>query len=322
MQSGYTHHEVVDARVGRLSISLCSQNNPQRGPQPARSTSMESLPSLSRIADAALHPCKICATPSPLFGVVDFHKSCIETTGHGLPLSGIPIYYRRCPRCAFSFTTAFDDWPTAAFLEHIYNADYLHIDPDYAERRPTNNARFIAETFQATRSTIQILDYGGGNGILAQRLRDQHFNATTYDPFSLENQLPTHRFDLITCFEVLEHVPNPRTTMDRIHSLLTDQGAILFSTLLQPESFDRIGLTWWYAAPRNGHVSLYSQQSLALLFTPHNMQVHSLSENLHIARHTEQTHSHPTNGRATAKRVYPSRSDRRPRRDPVREDTP
>ncbi len=254
---------------------------------------MDSLSSLPRIADPALHPCKICATPSPLFGVVDFHKSCIETTGRGLSLSGIPIYYRRCPHCAFTFTTAFDAWSPAAFLKHIYNDDYIQVDPDYAELRPLGNARFVARTFHATRDTVRILDYGGGNGILSQHLRDQHFDAATYDPFSPENELPTDRFNLITCFEVLEHVPDPRTTVDRMLSLLTPEGAILFSTLLQPENFERVGVAWWYSSPRNGHVSLYSKESLSLLFAPHGMEIHSLSQNLHIARRIAANEQEP-----------------------------
>jgi hypothetical protein len=53
--------------------------------------------------------CKICSGPSPLFGVVDFHKSCIEAQGNRLPLSGRPIYYRRCVNCGFAFTDEFDD---------------------------------------------------------------------------------------------------------------------------------------------------------------------------------------------------------------------
>ncbi len=36
--------------------------------------------------------CKICGGASPLFGVVDFHKSCIEAQGKTLNLSGRPIY--------------------------------------------------------------------------------------------------------------------------------------------------------------------------------------------------------------------------------------
>jgi hypothetical protein len=231
------------------------------------------------------HPtqCKICQGLSPLFGVVDFHKSCIEAQGNQLPLSGQPIYYRRCERCAFTFTNAFDHWTPEAFQRHIYNNDYLTVDPDFVEARPANNANLVATAFQASRPSIQILDYGGGAGLLAQRLRDQGFSAKTYDPFSSFNQMPSETFDLITCFEVMEHVPSPRETVATMVSLLKDRGAILFSTLLQPASFEKTGLSWWYAGPRNGHISLYSPQSLGQIFAIHQMKVASFSDALHIA---------------------------------------
>lgn len=66
-------------------------------------------------------------------------------------------------------------------------------------------------------------------------------------------------------------------------SLLKQQGIIIFSTLVQPEAFARIGLSWWYAGPRNGHISLYSSASLTHLFEPHGMKVKSFSENIHLA---------------------------------------
>ena len=114
--------------------------------------------------------CKICSGPSPLFGVVDFHKSCIEAQGNRLPLSGRPIYYRRCTACGFAFTDEFDDWSAEAFLAHIYNSSYIHVDPDYASARPISNATAIANTFLASRDSIAILDFGGGNGVFASHL--------------------------------------------------------------------------------------------------------------------------------------------------------
>ena len=59
---------------------------------------------------AATSPCKICGGAAALYGVVDFHKSCVEVQGARLPLSGVPIYYRRCASCEFLFTDAFDGW--------------------------------------------------------------------------------------------------------------------------------------------------------------------------------------------------------------------
>jgi hypothetical protein len=51
--------------------------------------------------------CKICAGPAPLYGVVDFHRGCEIPGGKRLPLSGIPVHYRRCTVCGFLFTAAF-----------------------------------------------------------------------------------------------------------------------------------------------------------------------------------------------------------------------
>jgi len=244
---------------------------------------MKAIGALQPIASADHVACKVCQGPSPLFGVIDFHKSCIEAQGKRLALSGSPIYYRRCSLCSFTFTTAFDTWTHADFHQQIYNDDYIVVDPDFVELRPTQNAKVLAETFQASRTSIDILDYGGGSGLTAGLLRKQGFSATTYDPFSDFNVLPTESFDLISCFEVMEHVPCPKETVATMVSLLKESGAILFSTLLQPAQFEAIGLNWWYAAPRNGHVSLYSTLSLAHLFQPHGMRVSSFSEGVHIA---------------------------------------
>jgi hypothetical protein len=228
--------------------------------------------------------CKVCGGASPLYGVVDFHKSCIEAQGRRLAISGRPVYYQRCQHCGFMFTTAFDRWDFDAFRRNIYNDDYVIVDPDYVEVRPAGNAGMIATTFAETRSSMTILDYGGGSGLLATRLREQGFKATTYDPFSEFNDLPaTGPFDLMTCFEVMEHVPFPEQTVAQMVSLVKKQGAILFSTLVQPENIDQIGLNWWYASPRNGHISLYSKAALAHLFERHGMRVASFTEVVHIA---------------------------------------
>lgn len=243
-------------------------------------------PMMARIAGTEPVACKVCEAPSVLFGVVDFHKSCEEARGRRLALSGWPVYYRRCERCGFTFTSDFDGWSPEDFRRQIYNGDYILVDPDFAEARPAANARLVTESFAGSRETMRILDYGGGDGLLAERLRAQGFEAATYDPFSRFDSMPAGRFDLITCFEVMEHVPWPREAVAAMTGLLKDEkkeGAILFSTLVQPEEFAREGLAWWYAAPRNGHISLYSTAALAHLFKPYGMKVVSFNAALHLA---------------------------------------
>jgi SAM-dependent methyltransferase len=239
-------------------------------------------------AHAAPLACKICDTATVLYGVVDFHKSCEERRGFRLPLSGVPIYYRRCGACGFLFTDAFDDWSENQFKTHIYNDGYHAVDPDYQTARPSANAGMVAATWAAHKSDMRVLDFGGGNDVFCSALRASGFPvAVTYDPMVPEHaSKPVGTFDLITCFETLEHLPDPVAGIARIIECAAEPGAIFYSTLTQPEDFDQRGLSWWYVGPRNGHISIFTKQALAAAWGRHGYKTAALNDNVHLAFRT------------------------------------
>lgn len=228
--------------------------------------------------------CKCCGETARLYGVVDFNKNCEAPRNPNLlPLSGIPVYYHRCPKCGFIFTTFTDEWSHADFHRNIYNQQYALVDPDYADKRPRNYVNTIIQLWGASKN-LRILDYGGGNGLLAKLLREQGFqHVETYDPFTPEFAArPTRKFDIIIMIEVLEHSPTPKQTMTDLASMLADAGVVTLSTLLQPQDIHNHGLNWWYVGPRNGHVSMHSRQSLLELAKPFGLMVGSFSDGFHL----------------------------------------
>jgi SAM-dependent methyltransferase len=232
--------------------------------------------------------CKICAEPAPLYGVVDFHRGCEIPGGKRLPPSGIPVHYRRCTACGFLFTDAFDDWSEADFKAHIYNADYLALDPDYLEKRPRDNAGTVEQLFGTHKTELRVLDFGGGNDAMCSALRTAGFPiAETYDPFVADYaRRPEGTFDLVTCFETLEHMPDPVAGIAALLTSLAEPGLVLFSTLLQPQDFDQLGVNWWYVGPRNGHVSIFSRNALILAWRHHGYLTASFNEDKHLAFRT------------------------------------
>jgi Methyltransferase domain len=239
-------------------------------------------------AHTAALACKICDTATLLYGVVDFHKSCEELRGFRLPLAGVPIYYRRCGACGFLFTDAFDDWSEQQFKTHIYNDDYHAVDPDYQTARPSANAGIVATTWAAHKTDMRVLDFGGGNDVFCAALRANGFpTAITYDPMVPEHaSRPEGKFDLITCFETLEHLPDPIAGIARIIEYAAEPGAIFYSTLTQPEDFDQRGLSWWYVGPRNGHISIFTKQALAAAWGRHGYKTAALNDGIHLAFRT------------------------------------
>lgn len=236
-------------------------------------------------APGTSHRCPICFDGTTLLDVVDFNKSCAEARGLFLEMSGRPIYYRRCSRCGFVHAPEIADWPADTFRRLIYNDDYVGINPDYLDARPRANLSFLLRTFNQARGNIRHLDYGGGNGKLSQLLSDSGWDSISHEPFGdpVHSKIPTGKFDLITAFEVFEHHPAPHQLMQQLCDLVSDRFLIVLSTLISDGKVrPNARLNWWYAAPRNGHISLYSGKSLSLLAQKHKLNCGSLSDNLHV----------------------------------------
>lgn len=126
-----------------------------------------------------------------------------------------------------------------------------------------------------------LLDFGGGSGLLVRLLRDVGIDSYWSDKYCENlfargfewdsNTTPT----MATCFEVFEHLPNPREEID---SMLKICPNLLFSTELLPCPIPESSgtNTWWYYGFSHGqHISFYTYQSLELIAKNHNLYFYS-----------------------------------------------
>ncbi|MBF0181037.1 MAG: methyltransferase domain-containing protein [Magnetococcales bacterium] len=215
--------------------------------------------------------CPICAGSCHPHDRVDFNRTCQEVFREP---SGIIIDYYLCDRCGFCFAHPLTSWDHVAFKEYLYNENYEYIDNDYKEARPLYMAHLLLEYVGDSSQKIKHLDYGGGNGALTTLLQGAHWQSVSYDPYMDHQEKPVGKFDLITAFEVFEHVPKIHDVIIDIKKMLTPQGIILFTTALSDGYImANQPLTWWYAAPRNGHISLYAAKTLSTLARQHGFRV-------------------------------------------------
>jgi SAM-dependent methyltransferase len=214
---------------------------------------------------------------------MDLNKSC--GVGKPPPLMGRPIYYAQCDQCGFVFAPEMHQWSVQEFAEHVYNDAYIDVDPDYLKERPTANASNLANMFLGKADQFKHLDYGAGQGLLSRLLNEKGWRSTAYDPFDASSiQLgDLGQYDLITAYEVFEHAADVQQLMAQLKTLLVQDGIVLFSTLLSDNQIKpNARLDWWYASPRNGHISLFSRQSLSLLAQQHGFHLGSFSQGFHV----------------------------------------
>jgi len=207
--------------------------------------------------------------------------SCCEGTflafARGQLLGDVPVQYLRCDRCGFVRT----ENPT--WLERAYQRPIATLDVGLLSR-----CLWLADATEAIALTLprdsRILDWAGGYGTLTRLLRDEGVDAYHHDPYTenLFAQLwegnPNEEWDLITMFEVLEHLTDP---LEVLEPLSTRSPILLFSTQLLPDPTPQPG-AWWYYAPETGqHVSFYSARSLNILAERLGMRLLSNGTNFH-----------------------------------------
>lgn len=230
-------------------------------------------------------PCKLCAQPSRLFDVVDLNKQCHYAL-YPEDIVGIPVYYRRCDVCGLVFTDFFDKFDKDAWSKFIYNEEYRRIDPEFSHIRPERDARFVRELLKPYwREGDAGYDYGGGEGVFAKRMSQAGMRFRCVDPFGVDERpegAGPERF--LTSFEVFEHFVDLEASLSEAFGLCrTDEFLAIVGTKSVPAKLGRGQLShWYYAGPRNGHITFYTHRSMELIAQRLGAEYRAVSSGMHL----------------------------------------
>ena len=135
----------------------------------------------------------------------------------------------------------------------------------------------------------QFLDYAGGYGIFTRLMRDNGYQFFHDDQFcedlfakhfELTNVAKPYNFELVTAFEVFEHLANP---LEEIKKIFEYSDSVLFSTELVPDKKIASPNDWWYIVPETGqHIAFYTRKSLEIIGKKLGLTLYSNNANLHL----------------------------------------
>lgn len=186
------------------------------------------------------------------------------------------IIYNKCISCGTIFSDEMMSWSPEKFKEKCYNDNYLYYDMDiilpYGERTILAK-QHICNNYN---KNICHLDYGGNKGFLQNLLKSNGFNETyIYDPFTENNdkEILNRKYDLITCFEVIEHAYNINEIFKLFKNILNKNGKVVFTTCLyNNENLNE----WWYCNPRVGHILFFTKQGIESFVNKHGFEIQSI----------------------------------------------
>jgi Methyltransferase domain len=187
--------------------------------------------------------CRWCASP------VEYVFSLIVLSEHS-------VGYFKCVACE-SLQTEKPYW-----LDKAYAKNLAALDTGVAQRNLANLA--VSYSIARLFGLRNLLDFGGGDGLLCRLLRDYGFNCFVKDKFAS----PTYamafcepdfkRPDMQLAFEVFEHFEAPRAELPAFFSERPQ--VVLIST----NCYTGQGSDWWYLTPETGqHVFFYSPRAIA-----------------------------------------------------------
>lgn len=170
-------------------------------------------------------------------------------------LNKYTVGYYLCAICE-SLQTEHPYW-----IQEAYQANLASLDTGAAQRNIDN----LARTYILCRSLniTNVIDIGGGDGLLCRLLRDRSINCFSSDKYAknIYNQgfeKPNFKVpDLVIAFELIEHFATPKNDMADLFRL--NPKYILISTGI----YSQQNSNWWYLTPNTGqHIFFYSKASL------------------------------------------------------------
>lgn len=198
-------------------------------------------------------------------------RLCGGTLAHSFTLEVLHKYqvgYLTCASCG-SLQTEPPYWLDEAYGpppadEEGAKRNLNNLDVGAVQRNLSSHAAtmFVARMLKVR----NIVDHGGGDGLLCRLLRDHGMNAFVNDPHATPVYAqgfmdpPFASPDIVTAFEVWEHFADPQADLQAVFG--GKPLAVLVSTL----TYRGEGSDWWYLIPETGHhVFFYSLRAFEVI---------------------------------------------------------
>jgi len=183
----------------------------------------------------------------------------------------------RCPQCALVWL---DNPPKPEEMDKHYGPDYDRLITSSGETSP-ERWRARREAISQHKSAGALLDLGCSSGAFLESLKgpawqlygiemsadaarraEARSSAQVFVGDILEAPFAPESFDVVTCFDVLEHVYEPREVMAKVQEWLKPGGIfyVLVPNIDSAES--RVFGSYWYGLELPRHISHFSPASL------------------------------------------------------------
>lgn len=199
----------------------------------------------------------------------------------------------RCPACAFAQTDLNKDYDL--FVKEHYSRGYFLGDPtrsayvNYELDKPVivkNMKKFLSQ-IQKRKPSGKLLDVGCAYGYFIELARSAGYDAYGFDPSEYavtqakklvgpaavqegtvqDVAYKPNSFDVITLFDVFEHLQDPVADLTKLRSLLKNDGIIVIATGNTQSAASRIfGRRWTFYIPPQ-HLSFFNKTNLSTFLT-------------------------------------------------------
>ncbi|HEV2674877.1 MAG TPA: class I SAM-dependent methyltransferase [Aliidongia sp.] len=177
------------------------------------------------------------------------------------------VEYYVCPDCG-ALQTEQPYW-----LDEAYGNAIAALDTGIVTRNLVAQA-IVYLVERIVRPVGQLIDFGGGTGMLCRMLRDIGYDAWLMDRYADPvfargfalgpDQVPEGPVAILSCFEVFEHFAEVGPDIDRLFAL---RPAVLVAST---ELYDGQGADWPYLVPETGqHIFFYGRRTMAFIAARH-----------------------------------------------------
>ncbi len=210
--------------------------------------------------------CKICkAGSTPLFTATVLGK--------------YDAAYFRCESCGF-IQTEEPHWLAESYASAINDTDLGPVARAIAGAKLVEG--IILSSFD---KNARFVDYGAGYGVFVRLMRDHGFDFYWMDRYCQNlfakhfAAMPGMTFELLTAFEVFEHLVDP---LAEIEAMLELSDNLLFSTMLVPPKAARAE-DWWYFSPAHGqHIAFYTVPALQVIAKRYGLHLSTDAADTHL----------------------------------------